>query len=212
MQNIDSLEVYLEQFGDRCFKVWSSKAVGSASESTGYITLEDFTRQGYLVIHAGKTKVGYYPVECFEFDPADNSCAFIVGDTSYRLYITELPQDAWGNTANYDYGVIFAEDCYEVYRCTEEGYEDFSSGFRDSHIHNHLDEHLKLDDFRDWLLFNYTNYDFISELIVPRISAGRDISLRIITTNRKFDSQEWQKLLENFIKEDNCKPTSRTPK
>ena len=207
MTKIKNLEQYFEQFGDRYLCTWSRKPAGSASKIYGYCELKDFSEQKYLKIiprwdRDGKLiepdyEIVFYPVENFEFDEADYSCTFSVDITSFHLSFAEQPTDKWGNTATYKDGIYWSVnefDCFAVYYC-DDSFSQFSDEFSFSDF---VEEHKLESEFSEWFLDHYSEYEFISEIYHDNLCAGTASSYSYLTTNKLFNSENWQQLFTDF--------------
>lgn len=100
--------------------------------------------------------------------------------------------DEWGNWAIPRHQVVFSSKDYrEVLRWDEQELDlnyDLSCT-----LSSHIEEKDR-DEFDSWLKQNYLKYDFISVI-------ARDYNWGFLTTNKTFDSEEWQQVYRDYLEE-----------
>ena len=145
----------------------------------------------------GKTPVGtgcdyginpeFYPwgdSEVFSFEEKENGngCSFTTASEYFDITFCELPKDRWGNTATFS-GVVLGEGYFEI------GYED------NDYVGYEFPSEWELEDESSFLEWVETHHpELVSEITDETICNGIATRWRHITTNKPFDSQEWEQV------------------
>lgn len=190
-KEIKNLKDFAQEYGDRYFWIATYSQADGRCGSGGFFE-EDWL--GCCVLE-GYEMVSYEPTN---FKLRENGCEFTLYDTQYFLTLDQEPKDKWGNTANFEDGAFLKEGCYEVF-WDDEIYYDFVDDFKYPEWIRGNDE--LMNEFQNWFLDNYSNYDFLSAIKHQVISSDFCNDWSVITTNKAFDSQEWQQLFADFKSE-----------
>jgi hypothetical protein len=133
-----------------------------------------------------------------DFELLKTGCFFNFNGNSFTLNLKEIPQDKWGNKlipgeiVEVDY-----KDGYEEVYHHAEYISDFQYPY--DCISNYIDENCLEQDYRNWFLEKYVNYDFLSSISVTEKVDGETLwHTTFVTTNIQSNSPEWQKVREDF--------------